>query len=489
MTLPLGHHHGASRPVLSARWSLRGRWFVLLLGATASLVALSCAREPNRPSVIFVLVDTLRHDYLGCYGFEGPISPNLDRLSRSSHLFERAYAQAPWTKPSIASLFTGIYPTGHGVVNHEGLMGRTDYDTITKGRLAGAAVTLAEVYRDHGFATSAVVGNPWVTRDYGFDQGFTHFDDSLAGVSTPAGSLLALAEDWLHQRDKDVPYLLYVHLMDVHGPYLAPEEDYRAVSGSASLDKHVLLTTEEMDRIPRHLRKGNWVKSRDLVSVLGEWQARYAAGVHHVDRELGGFVDRLEAAGILDEAILVVTSDHGEEFHEHGGWTHGDDLFEHQIHVPLMIRPPGGLDESRRHDGLIRLIDVMPSLLAMTGVETPTGLDGQDLSPRTSGGVWGHAPLTFACATTRDPALAAMNVGTYKVIMNTRVDSVAVFDVIVDPREQRDVALVYPRLTRELTSYLRSFFESQASRHLFEDPTNPISEDRMRQLKAIGYLN
>jgi arylsulfatase A-like enzyme len=457
------------------------------------LLVLSCTRPPEPPSIVFILIDTLRADFLGSYGFEGPVSPQLDALARESHLFEHCYAQAPWTKPSMASLFCSLHPLGHGVTNHEGRMWGRETEDLVKGVLAEEAVTLAEVLQEGGYRTAGFVANPWMTAEYGFHQGFDVYEDVTgdpkSGIKVPADSVLAQARGWLSSIRPAERFFLYLHFMEVHAPYDSPNSYYELVRGSPGLASDDRITLEEFKWVPIYMRQPYWVVD-EQASLISTWRGRYAAGIRHLDQTLAPFLEELQSSGRLENTWLVITSDHGEEIHEHGGWDHGRTLYEHQIHVPLLLRPPGGLEEPRRHEDLVRLIDLMPTLLARAGLAGPSTMEGDDLSPLLAGEPVDVSGVSFATGTNEDPGLYSLNVGKYKLILNILTNQYLLFDLEEDPGETgENLGQLRPRLAQEMLEHLKRFVESQEDRDLFAAPTRPVSEERKARLRSLGYVN
>lgn len=468
----------------------RGRWLVIGLVVLAIMLVVFGygVDHPNRPSIILIMVDTLRADYLGTYGFEGDVSPNLDRLGDESVLFEHCYAQAPWTKPSIASLFTSLHPVTHNVLSHKGRYVQRGSRTDRTDALSGDATTMAEALREAGYATAAFVANPWILPDQGFAQGFDHFDGRFAGNTTTADVVFDVARAWLQSRPPDRPFFLYLHLMDVHGPYRSPDADFAALRDSPSLGPDRPLTEREVERFRRYLGRAPWVGRGDA-RQLRTWRGRYAAGVRAFDARLGPFVDELRETRLLDEAALVVTSDHGEELCDHGGWDHGYNLHEHQLRVPLMIRPPGPTRSVRRIHETVELLDVMPTLIAMAGTRIPVGLHGRDLSPLIEGLPENERSRSLLASGVKwAPTQHALRRGPHKLIATLPSGPSLLFDIEQDPTEQRDLAAVQPDAVRALRAELDRQLTSPALRARFarkEVAVPPSMEERLEQL---GYV-
>lgn len=437
--------------------------------------------------MVVILIDTLRFDYLGCYGFDGDISPHLDALAEKSVRFDRCYSQAPWTKPSVASLFTSLFPTGHGITNHNGLFWGEDGRENTMGILSEDAVTLAECLRDLGYDTAAFVANPWLKKTYGFGQGFATYDDEGASITARAETVLQRAGAWLSKRKSDRPYFLYIHLMDVHGPYAAPESHYQAALAYPGVAHPGRLTPDELEAIPEYLRQEPWMNTADAARVQG-WRARYAAGVRYVDQALGAFFRELEVNPAAGQPTLVVTSDHGEELHEHGGWDHGYDLYEHQIRVPLLVRLPGAA-AGRVVDEVVRLVDLMPTLVRRGRGEPPAGIEGRDLSPLLEGRPADLPGVGFACASRENPALAALVVGRYKLVAGAEANPRELFDLTRDPGELTDREAEMPRLSEELAEHLSRLIAAQQHKSLFVEGDGVVTDETREQLRALGYID
>jgi len=438
----------------------------------------------DRPNVILLLVDTLRADHLGAYGFVGDISPGIDRLANESVLFENCYANAPWTPPSVATLFTSLYPQVHGLNRFADHKFRDPVSgSLRASVLPDEAVTLAEVLRDAGYRTAAIVANPWLKRKFGLGQGFDVYLDDDLGKRTPASLITVPAREWLEANEGAEPFFLYLHFMDVHEPYDSSREDFDAVWAEPPAASERFLDEPAPDYLER---KPSWADDA-LRERAAYWKARYAAGVRTFDRRITGFLEDLGESGLLDRSYLILTSDHGEELYEHGGWGHGESLHEHQLRVPLLVRPPGGVPAPRRVGDTVRLLDLMPTILSIARAEVPAALQGADLSPLLRGEPGAQTEEVFATGVVSRPEAFSIRVGRYKLIADRGSASSAVYDLFEDPGETVDVS--------EREADIEAALLADLERHLvasgaeLERRTTELPEEIHEELKALGYLD
>jgi arylsulfatase A-like enzyme len=430
------------------------------------------------PNVIFILADTLRADYLGTYGFQGDISPHLDALASESVVFDNCLSQAPWTKPSVASIITSTYPRVHNLTNHAGMFwSESSEKPFETGVLSSDFTTMAECFKELGYDTAGFVANPWITSEFGFGQGFDVYKDDETGRSLPGDIFIAAARDWLAQRDSSRPFFLYLHLMDVHDPFHAPFTDVRTLEGSASLggDEQIPETP------PWYLQDG--VKSLSL----SHWRSSYAANVRAFDRRLSFFLDGIRQSGLGEDSYLVFTSDHGEELHEHDHWAHGFTLQHHQVHVPLMIRSPGGVGGGRRVEAMVETIDLLPTLVSLVGGVPPATAQGQDLSSLLEDASGAGRSTSFASAVRLTPGLYALRTMQYSLILDLDTGETKLFDLDLDPGEQWDLAPKRPLVVKELRALLDEHLEAMAERGGIAPSLRPIDQQRLDELKALGY--
>ena len=440
-----------------------------------------------RPSILFVLVDTLRADYLGSYGFEGDISPGLDRLAAESLRFENAFSQAPWTKPSIATLFTSLYPEVHGLTNHEGLFWGKGRPGMQTGVLPDEAVTLAEVFRENGYRTASFMTNPMLAPTYGFDQGFEIYE--VHEIRDWSNLVMDAANRWVDSIPDGEPFFAYLHFMDVHGPYDSPEEDFEALKDSHSLGDDRDLSEDEYGAISDYLKRVGWAGEPEARNVR-TWRARYAAGIRDFDRRFASFVDALRASGRLDEVYLVLTSDHGEELFEHQGWDHGHTLFAQQLHVPLLIRRPGG-EGARTTTNVVSLIDLMPTLLSIAQIEPPAGVQGRDFSALLDPLLEDRhqaSNASRATATSDRPGLHAIRTPDYKLIMDIDTGETWLFDTGGDPSERQNLSAARPEVVEELRDRLLARITESTVDGALGKRLAPIPDELVEQLRTLGYV-
>jgi arylsulfatase A-like enzyme len=457
------------------------------------MCAAACQEKPTPPNILVLVVDTLRADNLGVYGFDGPVSPNLDRFAQESIVFENCFSQAPWTKPSVASLFTSLYPQVHGVINYDGNYAGTvkpELQTRT-GILPERAETLAEALQQGGYQTAAFVSNIWLLNTYGYAQGFEFYYDKPASTRmTRAGTLIDGAEIWLSARSADRPFFLYMHFMDVHAPYgVTSRVDYESLLGAVSKGAPRRLTDREVPyAVTRNTEtRPNWATD-EMRHQLAYWRARYASGVQAFDRRLESLLGFLREGGYLDNTLVVLTADHGEELFDHEGWSHGATLHDHQVHVPLIVRNPMGRNGGRRVTNTSQLIDLMPTLLTVSGAPAPSDMQGRDLSGLLQADRAEEPVAVFATASKSAPGYHSVRFQGYKLIVNIYTHDAWLYDLQSDPAEQHDIIAEQPDRAAQLRARLDDHLSSSMARGALDAEHEEVSDDMLENLRALGYL-
>lgn len=350
---------------VSGRWGAVG--FVILL--VALLGALVMARrqvqaQAGRPNVIFIVVDALRPDHLSGYGYERPTSPNLDAFMASGARFAEATSTSSWTYPSNAAMLTGLLPSHIGVKDW----------ASPPGVVPAERTLLAELLHDAGYQNVGFVTNYFLWPQFGLNQGFD-FYDRLNG-SERAEDLNQMAFDWLTEHPdagESQPLFLYMYYYDSHSWYdpPAPYDTLYDPTYTGPL-------TPELYGHGRSVIAGDLVlEPRDVEYLL----ALYDGEITYWDIHFQQLMDRLAAEGLLENALVVVTSDHGEMFGEHGKWLHGNSLYEEVLRVPLLIRYPGVVAAGRVSDTPVTTADLMPTVLDLLNLPVPDGLDSLSLKP------------------------------------------------------------------------------------------------------------
>ena len=320
-------------------------------GSSKQLEALT----PSR-GIILISIDTLRADRLGAYGYPLDTSPTFDRLARKGVLFERAIAQYPSTLTSHMSLFTGFYPQEHRVLPPS---------TV----LAESIGTFPERFKAHGFKTAGHTEGGFVSGGYGFRRGFDEFTDTSYRSDTDVERTFERGLTFLRNLESDDRFLLFLHTYSVHDPY-APPDEYRQLFWSED-PPHVFDSSGE------NLRLFNRGKLELSEEGLAYFEAMYDASVRYVDDVLADFVSELENLGLMSDTVLIVTSDHGEEFREHGRLAHTQ-IYPECLQVPLLVVHPE-VGSGRRIANLVELVDIAPTLYELAGLEVPSGLSGSGL--------------------------------------------------------------------------------------------------------------
>ena len=418
-----------------------------------------------RPNLVIFLADAVRADLLSAYGNSRPTSPRFDAFAREGWLFEDATAQSSSTRPSVASLLTGLGVDGHGVVG----LGNT---------IAPALTTLAEALHSAGYETGAFVANDVLSPALGYAQGF----DAWSSLPRrPSAEVVRAALAWAKERRRS--FFLYIHTLGAHRPYEPPPVHWRPflpASLPAQRDVNALVQ-----------------KPRLSPEEMAFVRSAYEGEIHEGDAAFGELLDGLSAQGASAGTALAFTADHGEGFEEHGHRGHGVRLYQETAHVPLALRVPGGAGRGARIGIPVQHIDLAPTFLVLAGASVPAGLLGRDL-------------VSLATARADDPSLArvlvsrlsyvgsdkiAVRRGPLKLIANEEPDvpSAArfeLYDLARDPGETRNLASARP----EAVEYL--WMESRALRSLEEalrvrvggGRKIELSPQDREALRALGYV-
>lgn len=452
----------------------------------AGALALLCAAcgeraAPARPNLILVSIDSLRADHLGCYGYARDTSPRIDALAAAGARFEQALSSTSWTLPAHAGLFTGLYDSTHGVVDN-GLA------------LSDAHVTLAELLQSRGYHTAGFFGGPYLHPTFGLAQGFDVWRSCMSGLPADASArdvrsaamradapahddvtgprTLAEVEAWL-ARAPAQPFFLFLHLWDVHYDYIPPAELVERFDPGyrGPIDGRGVATDPAIHA---------GMPARDLQHLI----ARYDGEIRATDDVLARILDALEARGLLADAVVVVTADHGEEFFEHGDKGHQRTLFDEVLRVPLVVWAPGRVAPGTVPAEQVRLVDVLPTLARWAGVEEPLAVQGRDLVPLLRGEPWVETPALCELSVNQG-ALFALRTRAEKLVRDEHSGLAQRFDLASDPLEREPRPLADPAPLDAARRAAQGFGRFLATR---APGTSEPDAELLEALRRLGYV-
>ena len=482
----------AERPGLLGFWgspTVRG-------GAADGARPASTTRARN---VILIMADTLRRDHLDAYGYARQTAPLLTAMASRGALFESCVTQATWTQVATPTLMTSLYPSTHGVIDFSD-------------RLSASAQTLAEIYREAGAATLSLSSVLFTGKFTNLHQGFEelHEDTSLPDQesSKTAREYVDRLLPWLESH-RDVPFFVYLHVTDPHDPF-RPQPPYDTMWGDASyFQQHEAETRKVKPFIVAPLLREFEMPSRAELQKAGIDADRYMGlnvdwydgSIRGMDAEIGRLVERLESLGLADDTLIAFVGDHGEEFFEHGRSFHGQTVYGELANVPLILWGPG-VPQGRRIPQTVSLLDVMPTLLEISGLQPPEEMQGRSLVPLLGGAGPEADPAIVERAATNEPTGApppvdseshAIIVGEWKLIHNSRgSEGKPEFELYAqrtDPLDQHDVAAQHPDVVARLSSALKDWRgRALAARLKPEADTQGLSAEDLERLRSLGYV-
>lgn len=343
----------------------------------------------HSPNIVLITIDALRADHLSCYGNNKINTKNIDSLAEEGVLFENAISQSPWTAPSIASLFTSLYPSAH-----KGGEIKWKKGEITFRKIRASSPSLAEILKNNGYITSAIVTNAYLNEIYGFNKGFkkfvnldlqTHWGKNpfymqlsnfifkeIDYIHTPADIVTDEAISWLEDNHHEL-FFLWIHYMDPHFPYTPPAKYKDRIDYNGKLISNNL--KDNLSSIKRGSLNLN-VKDKEYLKSL------YGCEIKFTDEQIGRLMQKLKDLNVFNNTIIIITSDHGEEFWEHGSCDHGHSVYNELLHVPLIFHfDDSDTFEAKRIKEQIRLIDIFPTIVDMRIADYKGLIQGKSLLP------------------------------------------------------------------------------------------------------------
>jgi len=492
----------------------RGMGDASLAGALGPSVPLPENAGPQAKNLLVLLVDTLRADHLGCYGYARETSPRIDAFAREGTLFENAATPKPKTSPAVASLFTGTWPQTHRV-------------HAARTELLEENVTLAETLKQGGFTTFGISANTNINKTLGYGQGFDELRWMVrvelkngTTIDNHAGQLASQVILWLQQH-RDERFFAYVHLIDPHSPYRPPPA-YAEMFQGDELDGR--LGSSDQEAPSKHYidRIENSVYLPEAGFNLDEYVARYDGEIRFTDDAIGEILDALDRLGLSDSTAVVFLSDHGESVIEHHAYfNHGLFPYEEQVHVPLVLRGPG-IAAGQRRTEQVSLVGLMPTLLDLVGVSPPQQVEADSFAGLLRADVPAQegpptllsareqiATMTWGLRTNRWKYL--FNPGKRSLAKATRFLNLAwpgkrlaytvadirnyqleeeLYDLHADPLEVENLAYRQPALSEQLRDRMQALRSASepvnGAPRLFS--SREFSEEAQKDLMRLGYL-
>ncbi len=407
----------------------------------------SAALEPGRKwNIVFISIDTLRADYLKLYSAYGAATPHLEQLAAQGILFQNANSQIPYTLPSHSTMFTGLYPLSHGMKDNV-------EDTLPKD-----IPTIAEIFQKNGYSTAGFVGSMALRRETGLDRGFEYYDDflsrsdvrgeDLGAIERRAQDVVSSFQNWFEKRNQQDPFFAFVHFYDPHDPYQPPAKFYPAIQSA---------------------------------------QEFYKGEIKYVDFVLGNLFDLLRKAGVWENTIVLVTSDHGEMLQEHGEYGHGFFLYRPSLHVPLILHIP----ETRPKviSDPVQLVDLAPTLLHLTGLPVPEHFQGESVTPLIRAGAkkknrQAFAESYFASIQLGVSPLMSIQEGAFKYIESPRPE---LYNLEEDSAEMHNLYSEKRKIADSLKQKLAKYQKAYQTEYSKVEKKK-VSAEEAEQFAALGYL-
>ena len=441
--------------------------------------------RPERPNVILISIDTLRSDHLSCYGYNRPTSPNIDIQARQGAMFVNSHAQAPWTLPSHATMMTSLYPSSHGVNFIDNIRFGGYYVDVLDQR----HTTLAELLKANGYKTLALTSVVWLSHRFNMGQGFDRVD--MNQEKHTAEAILKKARKWV-SKSHDKPFFLFLHFFDVHD-YKSPanfENRYQFSEYNGPLKGHPsIVMSNSLETVSK----------ADISYIIN----LYDGAISYVDFQLGLFFEWIKKIDKYDNTLIIITSDHGEEFWEHGGTGHGFTLYEEQLKVPLIIKPPrNNKIQQNKPSSMVGVIDVTPTVLDYTSISPQPNFEGISLRPliekrnRLSRKLFAEASYFFNTMSVSDgsykfinqqllpPALFEPRLLLSNIRSLYKFKDNELFNLKTDNLEKENLAKRNKKLETEMGELLVQHASSVRLNN-----TKEMDKKSVDQLKSLGYIN
>jgi arylsulfatase A-like enzyme len=461
--------------VLSSTWKTERPVSQPVLASWSSPVLASADAARARPPLVLISIDCLRADHVGAYGYGSATTPEIDRVAADGVVFDKAFATASWTLPSHMSMLTGLLPSFHGATKWEKLSSSVGY--------------LPETLAQAGYRTSGVVSWVYLSQTYGFERGY----DSYRVLEDPeASDIVDAAIEELH-RGEGQPQFLFVHVYDPHWPYLPPPD---------LIEKFGPRPRDISDILHKTGTKGPPKDDAEIEEV----KRLYDSEVAFADRELGRLFDKLRTSGMYDDALIIITADHGEAFYEHGHWQHSQTLYDELTHVPMIVKLPNSEKRGRSRE-LASQMDIFVTLLEAAGVDAGEPQDGflerRSLSSESTGAneprtllsevTWRSPSGTYMKVSFRDEKMKYVATLSGPVGDDLGVNEVSneeLYELSSDPDEMTNLLPAEDARAQPFRAELRQFLDAaRAARSLRGGEAVELDDETRRKLESLGYTH
>jgi arylsulfatase A-like enzyme len=455
---------------------MRSACFAAVLAAVGAWTVRCVPGEPV-PNIILVVIDTLRWDALGHNGNPHLPTPRIDDIASENIVFNQAISTSGWTLPAVASVLTGTWPLIHGGIGKQ----------TTLSAIRDEVPTAAEMLQANGFNTIAFTNAAFLSPQLGIDRGFDIFDHRNAYTLDirRADETVGAALEQL-RRHRDEPNFMLIHLYDPHLDYDPPPGYISRFTGGR---------TEPPPPVKGAIcrRMAEEAGGKPPEAVIDYIKGIYLGEVAFVDAQIGRLVDSLEEMGLYDRTTLIITSDHGEEFWEHGGFEHGHTLYDELVHVPLVLKLPGNSQPAEKSiDAQVRILDIMPTVFDIVGIEQPESFAGISLLPMIRGEERDDR-IAYSESTLYGKDRIAWRKARYKYLYDFDPDverKAELYDWVNDPEEQNNLIDSHPEIAQRLENELKAFARELTGRANRMSTLQPVSlaPEQLDSLKSLGYV-
>jgi len=445
-------------------------FLILLLSSYTSHVSATQVTKPH--GIILISLDNLRADHLGVYGYQRNTSPFIDSFAKESIVFNNAVVQSPWTLPSHMSIMTSLYPSFHGVRKYPNFLNDEE-------------VTIAELLKEAGYETAAFTDGGFMAASFGFDQGFDIYEDQRIGIA----NILPKVKAWLNS-NKSSPFFLFIHCYDIHNPF-NPPPPYNSMFHDFPYTGRLLPSPKVFRAITKNKLKVNEDDIRHFIAL-------YDGGIRYTDAMIGEFLTYLQNSGIMNQSLIIITSDHGEEFMEHGQFGHKQLHYRPMLQVPLIIHIPNYPKKEIRIQELVQSIDLLPTILDIVDLPAFPEAQGRNLFPlikrhksRLRRSLWkvfhpfAKQPNISFSENIQIDQWSIIN-NDYQMITNFKTSSVQLFNLKADPMGKMDRAKDHGDITGQLFSKWEELHGTKSNNSL---SLINLDEETSKQLEALGYVD